>query len=214
MNHRHLVRTAVLALTCSAALAQQPPAASRERELLRRSQAALQEATAQRDAAVAEKAALLKERDGARDEAGRVRTQGARTLTAQREAALTTLQALQAELQQARQRLEAQTAAAAQSETAARQQVAGLRREMAERTQANTQLVAMLEKATTARAAAEQRNRDLHAMGLLLIERWKGKGLEDQAAQSERFFGLGAVRIEDSAETLRARVDALRAPMP
>ena len=64
MTPRTLVAALALITLATAALAQQPdPRATRERELLRRSQAALQEANAQRDALQAEKTTLQAEHD-------------------------------------------------------------------------------------------------------------------------------------------------------
>jgi hypothetical protein len=202
----------LLTLLAGAALAQQP-APSREREMLRRSQAALQEAAAQRDAAVAEKAAVQKERDAARDEAGKARAAAARTLGAERQRAQADLEAVRAELVQLRQQMQAQAEAAAAQEQKSAQAAAALRRELAERTLANVQLVALLEKSTGALAASEQRNRELHALGLELVERWRSKGADEQRLQAEPVLGLRAVRIEDEAEALRTRLHALRAPV-
>jgi hypothetical protein len=196
----------------SAAQAQQPDArASREREMLKRAQAAMQQAAGERDALQAEKATLLQERDGLKQQSERTAAElrGTRQEATSRKAEVDRLQAALAEAQRGGA---AQKQAGDERESSLRGQVAGLQRELAERLAANRQLASLLEQQTVALKASEERNRNLHAMGHELIGLWLSKTALDRNLQDEPFFGLRQVAMQDRGEALRARVDALQTP--
>lgn len=213
MNKRLGILVIGAALLAGSALAQKD-APSRERELLRRAQAALREATAQRDATLAEKAALQKERDAAREELTRQRSQAARALASEREQATTSAATARNELDSARREASAAQAAAAEREAALRRQLQTTQHNLAERTQANNALSSLLETATKRAGDAERRNDELHTLALDLVDRWRNKSPAQQMADTDPIFGIGAVRSEDQAEALRSRVHALRRPGP
>jgi chromosome segregation ATPase len=207
-------------------LAQQDKPVSREREQLRRSQAALKQAQAQQEALAGEKAALEQQhkqvqgalalaqtqaRTGSA-EAQRLRGEGAK-LRAEGERMRQELQAEQARAQQLQAQLDQANALLQQARTAhetMQQQVRDARREAAERSQANTSLTALLERATQTLAKAEERNRLMHAAASQAIERYRSKSAQDLRAQNEPFLGLTAVQIENQAEELRSELDKHR----
>jgi hypothetical protein len=196
----------------NSALAQQPDArASREREMLRRAQAALQQASGERDALQAEKATLLQERDTLKQqtERGADELRGSKAEAAGRKAETDRLQAA---LSEAQRTGSAQKQAGDEREAALRSQLAGVQRELADRSAANRQLAALLERQTGLLTASEERNRGLHAIGHELLALWLTKTPIDNAVQNEPFFGLREVAMQDRAETLRARIDALLTP--
>jgi hypothetical protein len=197
------------------AAAQDGKTASREREALRRSQAALQQAQQQRDALQAEKEAWQRTQQG---QAALRKAEQDRLLAAQAEAGR--LKAAQRLLQDesGRQR-QALVDAEAQAESrraallqAHQAELAALRTERDERTQANRALTARLEASTSALDAAHERNRQLYGVAREAVERYRSKSVADQAMQGDPFFGLTAVRIESTAEDLLIRLDALRTP--
>jgi dTMP kinase len=211
---RHALSAAaiVLALCAGEAAAQAADArASRERELLRRAQAALQQAQSERDALAAEKTALQVERDKLRDESAR-RDAELDALRAQLERGRSDASRLDATLAETRREAEAQAARSAARDAEQSQAIARLQRELAERTAANQRLVALLEATTRQRDDAETRNRQLHALGHELVDLWWAKTADEAASQSEPLFGFGRVRAETRAQALRDQVDALRAP--
>ena len=217
--NKTLIHTAAR-LACAAclaaalpALAQGNNAPNREREALRRAQAALQQANGERDSLAAAKAALEKDKtasaalaEAARKQAGSAQAEVAklREALAQRQ---TETEAERAREAEARRALET---AAEQREQALRQQLAQAQRTGEERAQANAALVAMLAERTTALADARQRVQQLHTLGLEAVERFRTKGLTDQALQADPLLGLTAVRLENAAEDLRTRLDAQR----
>lgn len=221
--HLNLALAALLCgLTLSApAAAQENKTASREREALRRAQTTLRETQQARDALQADKARLEAE---ALAQAGRLKQQQARLVAAQSaQAELRTLRATQQktadELAQALQAVATGTAALrdAEARRAAQQQdhqqqLATLRQEGDERSSANRALVARLEASTQALAEAQERNRQLHAVGEEAIGRLRGRTAIDELLLKERVLGLAAVRLDSQAEDLLMRLDAQRQP--
>lgn len=195
--------------------AQSNAAASRERELLRRAQAALRDVTAERDALRAELAALKARSDSlasaaesARADAAALRPQLARS----RDEAV----ALRAELEAVRAGFASETAQAqaqaAGREAALAQRLAVAEGERDERTAANQALSALLARRSAALRDAERRNDELHAIGRTLVERWRLKTPAEAMLATEPLTGLGAVRAEDQAERWRLELDALNRP--
>lgn len=213
--HKTAVTVLLLAQLCIAA-AQQPPA-SREREALRRAQAALRDTTAERDALRSEKAALAAKQAQAAQDLAAARA-SASALRPQLTQAAQEAEALRAELARLQQ-AHAQALAEAQRSSAEReatlqQQLAGTRRERDERTAANQALVGLLAARTAALQDAQQRNAALHTLSRELIERWRGKTPAEALAHTETLIGIAGVRAEDQAEQWRARADALAAGRP
>jgi len=204
---RLLMRSAVLFLLFPLlAVAQTEAPGSRERAQLRRVQAALQAAQNQLDGLQAEKAAWLSEKAIAD-----------KSLQRQQVAARSASQGAQAEVQEMRQQLAAEQtrqkeseAQASEREIQAQQQLAQARRELAELRQTNSTLSALLERRTEALASAEQKNRELHSLGLQAVARWLGKTELEARQQAERTLGFTQVRMQDEAEDLKARMDGLR----
>jgi len=202
----------VVFVMAGSALAQQPDArASREREMLKRAQAALQQAAGERDALQAEKATLLQERDTLKqqNERGATELRGSRTEAAGRR---TELERLQTALGEAQRDGQAKKQAGDEREAALRGQLTAVQRELADRLAANRQLSLLLERQTGALLASEERNRGLHAIGHEMLERWLAKTPLDHALQNEPIFGLREVAMQDTAEMLRARIDNLQTP--
>ena len=209
-----VIVTSLLAALClvGSVQAQQADArASREREMLRRAQAALQQAAGERDALQAEKTTLLQERETLKqqNERGAGELRGSQAEAASRKAEIDRLTAALAEAQ--RNGL-AQKQAGDERETALRGQLAAVQRELADRSAANRQLAALLERQTGLLMASEERNRGLHALSHEMLALWLAKTSIDNAVQNEPFFGLREVAMQDRAETLRARIDALLSP--
>jgi DNA repair exonuclease SbcCD ATPase subunit len=196
---------------------------NREREALRRAQAALQQAQQQRNALQAEKTAWEQQQA---EQALQVKLQQAQLAAAQAE--LRRLQgravaakALETQLtaeQAALAGLKAQ-AAAEQAEARTRldevqRQAQQLRRDLDERTATNRALVLQLTAATEALAAASERNRQLHTIGSEAAERLRGLSPRERAWRDDPVLGLTGVRLSSEAEDLLLRLDAQRQPLP
>lgn len=199
----------------TASLAQSTNGPSREREALRRAQAALQQSQQERDTLLAEKAALerrLQEAEAAARQGGGRLAALQRDLVMQRERA----DGLQAELQAQREAAARQAEALAQerghAEARWREQLAQVQGELAERTGANRGLTARLEQVAAQLAEAKARNRRLHLLGSEAVELYATKNPAETLRQSDPLLGLATVRIEGLAETLRLRLDAERVP--
>jgi hypothetical protein len=209
---RSLLFLIVLLQLCSA-WAQTPQPGQRERELLRRAQAALRDVTAERDALRAEKQALVA-REAQASKEGAATAASAASLRIQLARAREEAEALRTQLETARResadRLAALERGAAERETALRQQLAGALRERDERTASNQRVTALLADSTAALAEAQRRNAELHAFSRELIERWRNKTAAEALAQAEPLFGVAAVRAEDQAEAWRRQADALK----
>lgn len=93
------------------------------------------------------------------------------------------------------------------------QQIATLRLERDERSSANRALVARLEATTQALLEAQERNRQLHAVGQEAIQRLRGRTAVEGLLLKERVLGLAAVRLDSQAEELLMRLDAQRQPL-
>ena len=222
---------ALAALLCGLCLAapaaaQDSKTVSREREALRRAQASPRETQQARDALQADKARLEAEAGAL---TGKLKSQQAGLAAARSaQAELRTLRAAHQQLadelahaKAAATAAEASAAAAlrdAEARSATRQQdhqqqIASLRQERDERSSANRALVARLEAATQALAEAQQRNRQLHAVGEEAIKRLRGRTPVDDLLLKERVLGLAAVRLDSQAEDLLMRLDAQRQPL-
>jgi hypothetical protein len=122
----------------------------------------------------------------------------------------TELDALRAQLQAAKEALQQGQAQAGEREQALQQQLLAGRQDNQARQQANQALVQLLERSTQALADAEAKNRQLHAIGQALVQRYTGRSTLDTALLEDPVLGLTAVRFEDQAEKLRAELAAQR----
>lgn len=206
---------ALLALALSLAgpaLAQDDGGRSaREREALRRAQAALRQAQEQQTAAVREKAELSAQRDQLDAAAKRAEKQ----LSASRAEATRSgsqLAALSAELKAARDQNEAQKKDAEARIAELSKRLDQATRLADERARANGSLIALLEHATRTQAAAEKTNREMHALGLQMIERLRGRGAASDLAPNDPVLGFGRIKLENEAEALRDKLDAAKLP--
>jgi len=191
----------------------QPSAATRDTEALRRLQRTLQQAQQERDAAQAEKAALQRERDAeaVQQKQALGRLAGLqRDSQAQRSQLQSQIDSLQQQLQAAQTRQQETEQASASAETTWARERQALRQDLNGRTQTHQALVAQLTAAKAALDQAGQRNQDLHALGLELLDLYRQAPDGAQWQRGERLLGLAGVRIEERAETARARLDAAR----
>ena len=196
---------------------------SREREALRRAQAALQQAQQQRSALQAEQAGWQQQQA---EQGVQAQQQQARLAMAQAEVRRLKAQAvlataLQAQLAAGQAALTGLKAQAADQQAQARaqldearQQAAQLRLALDERTAANRALVLQLTTATEALAAASERNRQLHAIGSEAADRLRGLSPRERAWRDDPLLGLTGVRLSGEAEDLLLRLDAQRQPLP
>lgn len=196
---------------------------NREREALRRAQAALQQAQQQRNALQAEKTSWEQQQA---EQALQAQQQQARLTTAQAElrrlkAQAVVATALEAQLAAEQAALTGLKAQAAGQQAQARAQLdeaqlqaVQWRRELDERTAANRALVAQLTAATEALAAATERNRQLQAIGSEAADRLRGLSPREQAWRDDPLLGLTGVRLSGEAEDLLLRLDAQRQPLP
>ena len=190
---------------------------NREREELRRAQAALQQMAAERDALTVARATLAGQLAAAQAEVLTQQTKAqsaVRALHASSVQQATTLARQQAEWAASRTAAQDAATAAAEAsrgqEQALQQQLATLRSENAGRAQTVAALVQLLERSTAALAAAESANARLFAAGLEAVSRLRSKTPEDLQAQADPWLGLRAVQIENQAEALRSALDKHR----
>lgn len=204
---------ALLLSQATIAVAQAP--VSRERELLRRTQAALRDVTGERDALRASEAALRLEleqaRDAARAAAGTLDAVEPQLARARQDA-----QALRAEIDALRrqhaQALERVQQEAAAREASLRQALAARTAESEERLAANRRVTTLLEAAQTALRDAQRRNAELAALGLELVDQWRHKTPAEAWSDTESVVGIAGVRAEDRAERWRTRIGELALP--
>ena len=195
-----------LSLACAG---QDDNRAAREKEALRRTQAALRQAQEQQAALTKEKEALSGQRDKLDEAAKRTQSQlaasrgDAAKLNASLGRANDELAATKARDDVARKELEDRLAAQAQL-------LAAAQRMADERARANAALTALLEHATQSLAAAEQANAQMHALGLQLIERIRARQAGAGEGVNDPVIGFGQVRLENEAEALRDQLEAAK----
>jgi len=200
-----LMLGATLSLSCAA----QDDAHAREREALRRTQAALRQAQEQQADLARKNGDLAGQRDKLDETAKRAQSQlaaaraDAGRLNASLARAAQDLAATQARDEAARKELESRLAEQAQ-------QLADARRVADERARSNAALVALLERATQSLASAEKANLAMHALGLQLIARIRGQQSDLPATAADPVLGFGQIRLENEAEALRDRLESVR----
>ncbi len=188
--------------------------AARQREALRRTQEALKQAQEQQTALAREKTQLTAEKAKLDDEA---RRSGAQLGSARSEAAKLRAEVARLAAEQELQRSAASAANAdKQAATVATneltERLAKTERELTERTRTVAALSALTERSTKALSAAEDANRQMHALGLQLIEQLRATSRSDSVLALRPVIGFSAVRLENEAEALRDRLDALKLP--
>lgn len=208
----------LLALVLAAACvlpAQAQEGNSRDREALRRAQAALNDTRRELAALQAERSALQRDKEAAAAQA-QAAQQGRDGLQAQLRSLQQQLdrlrEAQQAEHQRQQAEQEAAATQAAERQRQASGQLADLQAQLADTRRANASVSALLERATRALAEAQDKNRQLHALALQAVERYRAKSPTEAALQGDPLLGLTQVRIENVAEDLRTQADALRLP--
>jgi chromosome segregation ATPase len=208
MKRSSTIGVALLVLLALPASAQQDAArAGREREALRRTQAALKQAQEQQAGLSREKSELSAEKDRLAANVKHAETQlgNARGESSRLHADLARIGA---ELEALRGEAAAQKQAAQASSDALAERLSRAERLLAERTQTVASITALLERSTQALAAAEKANGEMQAFGLQLIARLRDPS--GAAGQADAVLGFGQVRLENTAEQLRDRLDALK----
>ena len=197
----------LMGATLSCACAAQDDSHSREREALRRTQAALRQSQEQQATLSKEKDDLAAQRDKLDDAAKRAQSQLASTRS--------DAGRLNASLAQVEEELAAVKARddAARKDLEARlsdqmQRLAEAQRVADERARSNAALSALLEQSTRSLAAAEMANQQMHALGLQLIDRVRGR--DGGLTVGDPVLGFNQIRLENEAESLRDKIDAAR----
>jgi chromosome segregation ATPase len=209
-HYRNTGLAALLLLSLGSTWAQTDAKPSREREQLRRSQAALQAAQSRADGLEAEKAACLREKDDAGKKEQQSQRAAARRLQAQAEQAQGEVQRLREDLALAIKGRQQSEAALVESEGKLQQTLAQARRNEAELRAGNGALAALLELKTQALTAAEARNRELYSLGVQFLDQWLNKTVAEATVQQEPVLGLVKVGMQERAERMRASLDAQR----
>ena len=212
---RHAILTAILAVATTAALAQDGAAAkqaNRDREMLRRVQAAQRQAEEARAAAEQEKArveglleeartraravesGVARERRRAVDLQQRVEAleRDATALRQERDTLSTRLESTQAELAKAVAELERRQTAI---ETRDRE-VLGLQQSVAEGTEANL--------------VCQEKNRELATITREVLDKYRDVGVFDVLKRREPFTGVRRVQVENLLEDYAGRMEGAR----
>lgn len=212
---RHVILTAVLAVATTAALAQDGAAAkqaNRDREMLRRVQAAQRQAEEARAAAEQEKTRIEGLLEEARTRARAVESGVARerrragelqqraetlerdaiALRQERDALSTRLESSQAELAKAIAELTRRQAAI----EARDREVLGLQRSVAEATEANL--------------VCQEKNRELAMVAREVLGKYREVGVLDVLKRREPFTGVRRVQVENLLEDYTGQLEAAR----
>jgi DNA repair exonuclease SbcCD ATPase subunit len=199
----------LLGASLSFACLAQDDAHAREREALRRTQAALRQAQDQQAALSKEKDELASQRDKLDQAAKRTQSQLAASRADAGRLAASLVQA-QDELAAATQRDELARQAMESRLAEQAQRLAATQRMADERARSNAALVALLEHATRSLAAAEKANQQMHALGLRLIDRIRGRDGCVGGLPADPVLGFGQIQLENEAEGLRDQLEAAR----
>lgn len=188
--------------------------AARQREALRRSQEALKQAQEQQAVLAHEKAQLATEKAKLDDDA---RRQGSQLGSARSQATKLRAEVSRLMAEQEVQRSAASAGSADKQATAAasaelKQRLEKADRELAERTRMVAALSTLTERSNKALSAAEDANRQMHVLGLQLIEQLRAASRSDSVFALRPVIGFNAVKLENEAEALRDKLDALKLP--
>ena len=206
-----LLGALMLALVCASPASAQDDAAraGREREALRRSQSALKLSQQQEATLTGEKAALTAQTGKLGETLKRTEAQlaGGRAEAVSQRAELARVST---ELEALRRVAEADKVADLARSAASAQRDASAQRLITEGTRTVASLTTLLGNAVQANTKAELANREMHAFGLQMIEQVRGRTSVAAFEQSDPVLGFGQVKLENTAEGLRDRFDALR----
>ena len=208
-----LLRPVVAGLLCAFALnavAQDDAGrAAREREALRRTQSALKQAQEQQATLTREKAELSTQASKLGDAAKQAQSQlaGSKSEGARSRAELARVTA---ELAALRDQSDADKKAGERRAVELSQRLAEAERVATERTRTVGSMTALLENVTGSLAKAEKSNREMHAFGLQLIDQLRGRSTNALVNMTDPVLGLQQVRVENEAEAMRDRLEALK----
>jgi chromosome segregation ATPase len=201
-----------LALGLAAAHAEDDKRSAQLREAARRAQAAAQQAQQELGNVKAERDKLASEQ-AARQQAAEAAQKQQRAQAGQLAQSRQALAQSESERDQLRDALARETVAREQLQ----QQLDALQaekfaaaRSLDEQRRVTQAVTALLERSVKALAAAEDANRRLHSLGLAAVKAYTEATPEAMRAQSEPFLRLGAVDLENEAESLRRELDAQR----
>ncbi len=209
--HRPGTALLLCALVLNAAAQDDGGRAAREREALRRTQSALKQSQEQQAALAREKSELSAQASKLGDTARQAQSQlaGARSEAARLR---TELVRVTSELDTLRVQAEADKKGAQLRADESAQRLAEAMRVAAERTHTVGSMTALLERVTQSLAKAEKANREMQAFGLELIDRLRGRSSGVALGAVDPVLGLKQVRLENEAEAMRDRLDALKLP--
>lgn len=179
------------------------------REAARRAQAALQQAQQERDTLRQQQAAASAEKEGLEQRLTRAQAD-ARSGQAKQAQQQQALAQAQAELERLRHELAAERTQREKAEAAAAEATAKGQQALLAQRQVTASVSALLEKSVQALSRAEQANRTLHGLGLQAVDAYTQRTPEAMRTRSEPFLQIGAVRLEEEAETLRKAMDLHR----
>jgi chromosome segregation ATPase len=215
MRSRRAAATLLFALTCAPLLAQQQPAdrqAARDRELLRRAQAAQKQAEEARTFVEAEKGRLAEQLQNAESTASK--TAGALSRERKRaddlQRGLDEAAGARDLLRKERDGLSARLASIEEQLRDASAELSRIRRALAERDGELAEAKAFAGRENAARTDAEQKNVKLYVLSRELIERYRSQGFWDAVRRKEPFTGLKQVEVENLLEQYRDRADEAR----
>lgn len=180
-------------------------AARRQRQLMQRAQADLEDANAQRDTLLTQKTAAESSAKKAQAQLQSQNQNQNKLLTAAKATAaeqLSLIERLQADLALLRETSARQLAEAQGRETALRSDLAAARRDVAQRLQTVQALVALLENSTTTGRQAENKNAALYRDGLAAVERYRQEAGTAEISVLDP-LGLRAVKRENTVDGLR-----------
>lgn len=200
-------------LACGPAWAADDAKGGREKEALRRAQMALRQAQAKLQAVQDEKAQLQTQHSALEAKAAEADKELANT-QAQVRSLRNELARSQAEGKRLGTELASLKASSQAEQTALQGRVDDLGRRLSESQQTLVNVTQLLSHSTQALSTAEEKNRQLYAIGRNVIERYHNKGLGEVLAQQEPVFGLREVTLENEAETLRTQIEAQRLVVP
>lgn len=200
------ILTSLAVLALAGTLAGTPAHAqeqSRERELLRRAQQALQAADAEKTALLNEKAALESQLKAASEELQSLKSGAVsrnRALEAEVASTRAARTATVGKLDDATRRLDEQ--AALQGKTAAA---------LTAREADVARLQSELEQSRATEAQTEAKNRQLYLYARELLGQYESKGVWTALAHKEPVLGLGSVEMENLLQEYRDKIDAEQA---
>lgn len=200
-------------LACGHAVAADDAKGGRDKEALRRAQQALRQSQAKLQAAQNEQAQLQAKHSALEAQAAEAEKELA-GVQAQVRSLRAELARSQAEGKRLGTELASLKASSQAEQTAQQGRIDDLSRRLTENQQTLANVTQLLGHSTQALTTAEEKNRQLYAIGRNVIDRYHNKGLGEVLAQQEPVFGLREVTLENEAETLRTQIEAQRLVVP